>query len=396
MRRVALAFTILFGLLPAAAAQIHKSISVSGQPSLDLLVTRVDNYWKLLLQRKITQAAQYIAVSDRKNFNLEYAVAFSDPCIKSLELSKDRTEAKIALTIKRIMPPMMNVEWPVKQKWRFEKGNWYLQFKPEAAPNLFSGNAKDSSEPLDREQMESAKSELREMLHFEKSVLDFGTVRQGAGVPLNLKYAFTSDKALPVMVKKSDPDIAIQGLKEECLVPGQERELLVKFPAWKYDGAVNAHIILTVYWKGIGVPFEISVKGNVYVPVSIIPPNLCFSKGEREKEILIRNNSKSDIVLRQAFSETGQVTVEPLPTTIPAGQQLKMKVKVGQALDTAKANTQDNISIPLEQPVDDMTSITFAVVANCIERKQNTQFDPSQSEDVQDLIRRSKVNMPNP
>jgi hypothetical protein len=88
--------------------------------------------------------------------------------------------------------------------------------------------------------------------------------------------------------------------------------------------------------------------------------------------------------------------VEPLPTTIPAEQQLKMKVKVGQALDTAKANAQDNISIPLEQPVDDMTSITFAVVANSIERKQNTQFDPSQSEDVQDLIRRSKVNVPNP
>jgi hypothetical protein len=366
------AFILIFILFIAAAGggQTAKQAAKRKAPpvqSLDLLLSRIDSYWKLLLQKRKAQAAQYITLSDRDNFLSVTIPPFSDSRFNSLELSADRREATTTVIVKRLLPPLAQaVEWPVIEQWRFEKGNWYRRFRGFSLPTSQTAGA----EKLSPEQVEDVKQEIREKLRIENSVLDFGTVRESAEIKLSLKYTLTGNEPIAVTFK-APPGFAIQGMSNGALVPGVQRELLIGVPSWDHEGGMNEQIILTAHRRGVSVPFEFAVKGNIYVPVSITPKRFKLNKDMPEREIVVRNNSESDVELVRLHTETGRVIVEPLPTTVPAGQQLSMKVKLSGRGGTSP---RDNLSIPLAQPVDGVAVLAFTV-----------EFDPGEGMPMGDV-----------
>ncbi len=367
-------FVVLFCIAASAGAQATKTKTRPAGPSLDSLADQIDSYWKLLLQRKKHQAAEYVLPSDRDLFSSTNIPPFSDPRLKSLELSDDRTEATTTVIVKRSLPPLTQLmDWPVTEHWRFEKGKWFRRFERPSLPTQAGfGEAPKTHEP---EQSESLKKELLGMLHFEKSTLDFGTVRQGAALPLSLKYTLAGDETLSVAMKNSAPGFAIRGLTGQYLMPGQQRELTIEVPIWNYDGAVNERVILVAHRKGVEVPYEIAVTGNVYVPVSIVPNLLRFEKDDSEKEVVVRNNSKSDLELRRFHTETGVVSLEPFPATILAGQQLVMKVK--SAKESRGQQNRDNLSIAFAQPIDGMAALSLVVALNPEKERASKSFSPA-------------------
>lgn len=369
-------FVVLICIAVPAGAQSPKTNTPPAGPSLDSLANQIDSYWKLLLQRKKHQAAEYVVPSDRDLFSSTNIPPFSDPRLKSLELSADRTEATATVIVKRALPPLTQLmEWPVTEHWRFENGNWFRRFERPALPTQTGfGEARKKQEP---EQNESVRSELLGMLHFEKSMLDFGTVRQGASLPLSVKYTLAGDEPLSVTLKNSAPGFTIRGLTGQYLMPGQQRELTIEVPIWNYDGAVNERVVLVAHRKGVEVPFEIAVTGNVYVPVSIVPNLLRFEKDDSEKEVLVRNNSKSDLELRRFHTETGAVSLEPIPATILAGQQLAIKVKSAKESRDKRSQTRDNLSIDFAKPVEGMSGLSLAVVIHPEKEKANNSFNPA-------------------
>jgi hypothetical protein len=366
--------------------------SAESKASLDRLVSRVDSYWKLLLEGKKSQAAAYVAPSKREEFLVRTVPQFSNPRLMSLELSEDRTEAKVTVTIRRPLPhPFDELDWRVKENWVFEKKNWYLL--PETAFIPIQRGAATPSTQFNAEQIEAVKRELRQMLHFEESVLDFGTINQGTPIDVKLKYTLAGNEPLAVSIRSSVPDLRILGLSGQSLLPGKMNVLTVEIPSEHYDGDVNERMDLVVPRQGVEVPFEFTVKGHVYVPVSLVPRLLQFdSKGEREKTILVRNNSKKILKIKSFFSEINAVSIESLPATIPPGQQLHLKVK--QIREVTRSNLRDNLSIAFAEPVDGETHLRLAVVFNPSKKEGDNTENPAAGADIQELIRKNQINLP--
>jgi hypothetical protein len=344
----------------SASAQSLQKPGATVRPSLDLLVSRIESYWKYLAQKKKAQASQYVMTSDRDAFLAAALFSFAEPRFKSVELSSNGREATATVIIKRVISAGLPVmELPLTEAWRFEKGNWYRRF--QNAPLPFADGTK--SQMLSPEQAGDLKKEIQRALKFEKSTLDFGTVGDTGGIRLSLKYTLSGDDRMPVRYKLP-PEFGIQGLSNNTMAPGQQ-ELILTIPTWNYDGDVKVPITLIAYRQGIEVPFEFLVKGTVYIPVSVSPKVFRLDGANPEQEILVRNNSKSDVELVRLHTETGRVSMAPMPVAIPAGQQVKLKAKLAAGVSRSM---QDNLSIPFAKPVDSMGAISLQVLFSTEEK----------------------------
>ncbi|MBN1567710.1 MAG: nuclear transport factor 2 family protein [Acidobacteria bacterium] len=366
MNRVSKSILAIVFLMGApAVAQSDGAAKSSQKPyvvgmSLDTLVSRIDGYWNALLQNKKAQAAKYIAAEDRDKFYDSKTPSFSNPHLKSLEFSADGREAKVTVAVTRSMPPSgTKIDWPVTERWRFENGNWYRTIPDRSPFLLFETQSKEKS---DSEDTETLKSEIQKLMMIEDTVLDFGTVRENTTVRLSVKYTLGGEERLGMTIS-TPAGFGIQGGNEQILNPGNH-ELQIIVPTWRMDGAVNERIIMTARRGGATVPFEIEVKGNVYVPVSIAPKTLKFKREESEKEVRIRNNTKSDLELLSVYSETSQVAVQPIPVAVPPSQEIVLKVKLGEKSATLRANQSDNLAISLARPVDGVNSLSLHVIIN--------------------------------
>lgn len=361
-----LAILFLLSAHPVAGssgAAKSKQKAAAVKPSLDTLVSRVDGYWNALLKNRKGQAAEYVAAADRDKFYSSNPAAFSNPRLKSLELSADRKEATVTVVVTRIMLPYgVRVDWPVTGLWRFEKGNWYRTLPPKSQ-FLLSGT--ERKENPAGEDVEALKNETRKLLRFEKTILDFGTVRGSTPLSLSVKYTLGGKESLGATIS-APAGFGVQGLKGQVLNPGNH-ELQIIVPTWQLDGAVNERIVLTVRRPGVAVPFEIEIKGNVYVPVSIVPKSLKFKSDEGEKEVRIRNNTKSDLEILPVLSETQQVLVQPLPATVLSGQEIVLKVKLKKESASLRANQNDSLTIPFARPVDGVNALSLNVIFNADE-----------------------------
>jgi hypothetical protein len=382
-------FVIALFFLPMTTVTSAKS-----KASLDKLVSRVDSYWKLLLEGKKHEAAAYLVPSKREDFLARPFPSFSNPRLKSLELSKDRTEAKITVIVRRPVPiPFDELDWPVKEKWIFENKNWYLL--PETASIPIQSGAATPSTQFNAEHIEAVKRELQQMLRFEKSVLDFGTVNRGTAIVLKIGYSLAGNEPLAVTVRGSALGLRILGLNGQSLLPGQMKEIAIEMKSVLYDGDVKEQIDLVFKKQGVEVPFEFTVKGHVYVPASVVPRLVQFDlKGEREKTILVRNNSKEILKIKSLFSETDAVRIESLPATILPGQEAQLKVKWIRDVD--RSDLRDNLTLSFAQPVDGMAALGLTVVFNPSKKKNHDAGNPDEGIYIQDLIHKNQINLPKP
>jgi hypothetical protein len=392
-------FLIWFCLSAYSADQPQKKV-VPAQPSLNVLVTRLDAYWKLLKDEKRDSAAYFVRTSDRKEFRSGKTPAFSSPRIKSIELTPEGDKATVVVMVKRAFPPLIaEVDWAVTDQWQFEKGNWYVRYDPQPLPLPIK-----RPKAMTPEQTESFTREIRRKIHFAQTAFDFGTVNQGNDVVLKLQYTLAGSEPIPIIFRTSAPGsscpqcdrqrgISIQGLKEESLQPGAH-ELSITVPTWNYDGPVKETFTLDAKPLDVHIPYEFSVQGNVYIPVSIIPKELRLKKGDREREIVLRNNSKTNLELQKYVSESGYLAIDPFPVVIPPGKQFDLKVKAAEELDAAVPNAVDHLAITFTA-VDGFAGISYKVYLNTRDEKPKKAATPADDPLIQEMIRKNAIIPPN-
>lgn len=387
---IALLFSIAVVFASAPSTMLREP---ERQVSLDHLLTRVEQYWKLLSARKVVQAGEYVSRTLREDFLARGIPRFSDPRISALDLTGDPTEVTVTVSVERALPPPFGVmKWPVKQRWVFEEDDWYVH---PTAPLMPVQNDAGMHGPSSTGQLDKQEQDLHRILRFEQTTIDFGTVRQGDYAPIILKYTLEGNEPITLTFEKMPLDFRIPGLEQRSLrlMPGKMQELKIEMATRKYDGAVEKDMILVAHQENAEASFEFAVKGFVYVPVSHSPRILRFTKGNLQKEILVRNNTKSALEIVSFLSESKIITAEPIPTTILPGQELRIHVK--QIREINGTNLYDNLVFHFAEPIDGMSVLRLTAVMN-YQEEEPTKDDPFDRREIQELIKKNTPSIPIP
>ena len=359
---------------------------VGTKPSLDTLVERVNAYWSLLLAGKKLEALELVDRESRENFLSREVPVFSEPRLSSLAPDGNGTEVSVTVTVKRPLTGIpVPMEWPVREKWAFREGKWFVTIARSRSP--FFSEPKGDVPSLSAEEVERRKKAIRNVLQVQSALLDFGTVRQGERAPLALKYRLDGDHALDVRFEKAPPDLIVQGLEERKIVPGKSQAIVMELLTQNYDGKVDETFTVVVRHQEVEVPYEFKVQGFVYTPVSVFPRVLRFRKDEREHEIVVRNNSKSEVKVSSIYSQSRAFKIEPLPQALAPGAEHRFKIILVAGI--SETNYRDLLALIFAQPVEGMANLSLPVVLNYVERKKKT-FEDLTPGDIEKLMRQSK------
>jgi hypothetical protein len=355
------------------------------RPSLDALRSRAVAYWNLLARGQKSQALQYVEPSRRANFKARQTPPFSEPRITAFALSAKPDEVSVTAEVKRIIPPILNpMYWPVTEKWVFRNGNWFVMVENPAELLLFPTSPGQPAPGLSPEETEKRRKAILEALQFETQDLEFGTVRQGENVFFSLGYRLAGDEAFGIVLRDSLEDLYVRNLRDRKLPPGKEQQIQMELLTRTYAGEVNEKFTAVISHQEVEVPFEFKVHGFVYVPVLATPRVLKFLKGEREKEIVLKNNSKSEVTVKAVTN--AELSVTPMPQKLSPGADCRLKVAV--LSDKPDKNLQGVLSFNFAESVEGVDGLDVPVILNYEEVKPKTAEELV----IEDLLR--KANLP--
>ena len=201
---------------------------------------------------------------------------------------------------------------------------------------------------------------IRERLHFENTKVDFGTVRRGEQVPIELRYRLTGNDTMAWKLKDLPRWLTRKMSGSTDLAPGEGQKLELSLLTQELEGEVSETFTIMAGNAGVEAPYEFSVHGFVYTPVSISPRPLKFLKGESAKEVVLKNNSKSPIQVISA--RAAGMEVEGLPQTLSPGAECRLAVKLkSKGYGT---NHGAEIAFRFAQPLDGIESISLPVIVN--------------------------------
>jgi len=169
-RRAMLSALLIATLLVESFAQSRPN----PKPSLDTLFQRVNSYWSLLAQRKKGQALNFVASQSRDNFLARQDPSFSQPRVTASLSSKKPDEVVVTVTVKRALPAIGILDWPVSEKWVFVSGNWYALVADSSIPAYSTAEPKQpagSGDPRVIEQVRR-KYERRFSSRHRRSILE--------------------------------------------------------------------------------------------------------------------------------------------------------------------------------------------------------------------------------
>ena len=349
------------GLLAATVFLLAAQDSAARKPSLDALMTRAGSYWGLLAKGEKSKALAYVRSQSRDDYLNRQTPAFSEPRVTDLELSQNPAEVWVTVKVKRILPLIPTpVDWPVKEKWVFEGGKWLVVIAQSNEKFARVTDPQRRASATSSEGEEKKLVSIRERLHFENSKVDFGTVRKGLQIPVELKYRLTGSEPMTWKLNGA-PRGLTSGISTQELTPGEGRKIELSLATEELDGEISGTFtVLADNAAGLEVPYEFSIQGYVYTPVSISPSALRFLRGESVKEIALRNNSKSTVQIIPAT--VAGFEVQPLPQTIAPGAECRLAVKL--TIKSYDTNHDAMITLRFAEPVDDVDSIALPVIVN--------------------------------
>lgn len=379
----------LLGLLMAPAV-----IEASAQsrplpkPSLDALLLRVNSYWSMLEKKNKQRAQDYVAPSSRSTFLARQDPGIQKPRVTRLELSGRPDEVTVTVTVKRNLPAVGIVDWPVNEKWIFRNGNWFAVVVESASPFTTARGTSQPRASLSPEEVEQRQKEIRSALTFDRQTFDIGTVRRGSTVPIELKYSLAGNESMDVQFKDPQEDLLVLGLEDRKLKSGTDQTISMRWATNNYDGQIRSGFSILVKHHDVEVPYDFAIEGFVYSPISTVPSQLLFLKNEREKQFVVRNNSKSEARIKGVSSLSG-LAVQPLPQVLPPGGESLLTVKLIR--NVSQENYRDKLFLRLERPVDGLSSLVVPIVLNYVKpaEKQNSILGLTQKE-IDELLQKAK------
>lgn len=184
-------------------------------------------------------------------------------------------------------------------------------------------------------------------------------------------------------MRDSPEDLTARNLPERRLPPGKDQKIQMEFLTRAYAGEVNEKFTVVISHQNVEVPYDFTIHGFVYTPVYSTPMPLRFLTGEHAKEVVVRNLSKSEVIINEASNK--EFSVAPLPQTLPPGGTCTLKVSFLR--DRPEKNLVDSLFLSFAKPVEDMGSLELDIVRNY------EGHDPEKAREMQlrELLRKAGV-----
>jgi|GEM_PF-4399151 len=356
------------------------------RPSIDRLVQRVESFWSALAQGDKFRALEYVEPSSRDIFTAWQVPMFSRPRVARLEPARTAGEVLVTMEVERILPPLTApVTWPVTQKWIFRDGDWFAVVERFLPP--FLASPQNIPKPgLSPQEIEERVKRIRRLLSFDTTDLDFGTVRQGKLAQMRIGYRLAGSEPLDLVFRNAPQELMVRGVEGRKFQPGNGR-IEFEFPTELMAGKVERSFAIVVRHDGVEVPFDFRMRAYVYAPVAAVPPVVRFASGEREKEVLIVNNSKSAVRIKAPAEPRNEFSMDPLPLELAPGGSARITVRM--RLPIGRKDYRTGMSLDFAEPVEDMASLNLPIIVNPVEEEL---LDPMKltPQQIEELIRKAK------
>ncbi len=372
-------------------AQVSAEERQVAKPSLDVLLSRVRSYWALLSDGKKLQALNYVSSSNRKAFLSRQTPKFSLPRVVALKLSDRSDEVAVTVEVKRELPPLGSVDWPVEEKWIFARGNWFVAVADLLPPYSLS-QKKTTPSTLAPAEIERRRQAIREALQFENQEINFGTVREGNVAYGVLKYRLSGNEAMQFRLENAPSGFGLVGVQDGKLPPGENQEVRAQWITSDYSGAFDVLLTIWIRNQDVEVPYQFKIRGSVYSPVSFLPSRLFFLPKERQKDVTLTNNSGSEIQIKSILSQTGIFEAQAIPLVLPPGGKYVLSLSLSNVVD--KTNQQDLVTLVLAQPVEGMNSIDIPVILNYEKPREEKRIMGLTPQQLDELLKKSRPPKP--
>jgi hypothetical protein len=379
---------------PAAPPAVVRTGSAKSKPSIDALLQRVEEYWRLLAQGKKSQATIYVEASCRSAFSAWQAPAFSKPRLAKLELSASGAEVRVTMLVKRALVPLSTeVDWTVANQWVFLRGNWWLAFKDESRLAYGKSGAPGATAKEVLEAEEKARAALRSRFTFDRNEFDLGTIRKGTTPEFTIGFSLAGDTTLEAALDSKALDIV--GLSDGVLTPGRNQKIRVQLLTPNLEeGPLREKFSILVREDKVIASFDFILQANVYATFSVVPRIIRLRPGETEADVEIRNNSSVEAGLVSSYSEYAMIDARPLPQSLPPGGSCRLKVRLLRNVDSKNLGLE--VGVKLSTVVENIASLIIPVVVNFVEEpKKKAPAAPSEKE-IQELIRKARPDSPRP
>jgi hypothetical protein len=379
---------------PAAPPAVRRTAVPKAKPSIDALLLRVEEYWRLLAAGNKSRATNYVEASCRDAFSRWRMPAFSSPRLTRLEPEPSGKEVAVTVVVNRNLPLLGHeVDWPVTDRWVFSRGEWWVVFKDETRMVFAGASASRTTAKDETEALEKSRAALLSRFQFERDEFDLGTIRGGTTPEFSISYTLAGDRPLEAALESKVLDLI--GLTDGVLKPGPNQKIQVQLiTAGLAEGPIREKFSLFVREDNIVASREFTLHAVVYAPFSASPRVIRLRPGETTIALEIRNNSPVEAVFVSSYAESGMLEAGPLPQSVPAGGHCTLIVRLTR-ISTAK-NLREQLGIKLGKAVEGLESLIVPALINFVEAPKKQTPTVLSDKELQDLIRKARPEVPSP
>jgi len=112
--------------------------TVESQPDLTLLEERVTRLWMLIKERKKADALEYVDPASRNAFVNRREAKIMSFRVGDIQVGDDPTQVQVTVMMEiRAFISNHPVTVPIKERWVYNQGTWFVQIDESNALDLF-------------------------------------------------------------------------------------------------------------------------------------------------------------------------------------------------------------------------------------------------------------------
>jgi len=292
------------------------------------LIDRALAFWALITSNQRSRALEFVLPAKRDLFLAGRAMPVLKAKVVGLDLTTKADQGAVRTTVEvfSIESPSGSLTWNITDPWIWKDGNWYLNV--ENPQDIFPHS------PVNEEiDINEARKQIEKNFHVLRDQIDFGTLLEGQHFNIDVPIEYTGDLPLTIELGIPNPLVALGQLSEPITSRSKNFVLLVGTDNW--EGPFTLPLPLTIRYLTAAVERTVTVKGNVFVPVSFrqVPPNGPIEQG-REFSVFIRNNTEEKVGVSGIIVDA-KLDVLKRPEVLPPHEEeeVVLKLRPGQIAD---------------------------------------------------------------